>query len=392
MASAHSHAFQRILRGKTQKRQQDADFWSWRNLMYRVANKLNPEDIYIVSRFAFAELALTGITAVGEFHYLHHTPDGTSYDNRVECSEAVIRAALDVGIRMCLLRVVYKNSSFGKSHLPEQSRFVDGNLDVAIQDVEWLLNKYQDNPMVKIGVAPHSVRAVPLEWLKKLSTFSNKKNIPFHIHVSEQQKEVSECVAAYGVTPIALLAKNELLNKSVVLVHATHATPKDIQAILDYQSFVCLCRTTERDLGDGLFSTEDYFDKGGKACFGIDSHALGNPFEEMRAAELDERSRTQKRQCSADGTVLLHAASTLGYQAIGHDGKEAEDGIWLNPSHPSLVGANDESLDDAIVFGCQPGAVERVVVNGKTIVKNGTIENYDNIVSSYQSILDKYKC
>ena len=224
MASAHSHGFQRIMRGKTQKRTKDADFWSWRKLMYQVANQLNPADIYNVYRFAFAEMALTGITAVGEFHYLHHGPDGTPYDNRLECSEAVIRAALDVGIRISLLRVVYKTSNFGVGHLPEQARFVDDDVALALQDVDSLLAKYKDNPLVEIGVAPHSVRAVPLDDLRVVSDFSKDKNIPFHIHLSEQQKEVRQCIEAYGKTPIGLLHDHNILDKRVVAVHATHAT------------------------------------------------------------------------------------------------------------------------------------------------------------------------
>lgn len=358
--------------------------------MYQVANQLNPADIYNVYRFAFAEMALTGITAVGEFHYLHHGPDGTPYDNRLECSEAVIRAALDVGIRISLLRVVYKTSNFGVGHLPEQARFVDDDVALALQDVDSLLAKYKDNPLVEIGVAPHSVRAVPLDDLRVVSDFSKDKNIPLHIHLSEQQKEVSQCIEAYGKTPIGLLHDHNILDKRVVAVHATHATKDDVAAILKNKSIICICRTTERDLGDGLFVTEGFFDQKGRACFGIDSHAIGNPFEEMRAVELDERSRTQKRQCSADGSVLLHAASTCGYEAIGHDGKEKEDEVWLDAAHPSLVGIKNNSLDDAIVFGGQPGAVEKVIVNGKAIVEDGSIKNISAIVSDYQDTLAKY--
>ncbi|NOY92811.1 MAG: amidohydrolase family protein, partial [Deltaproteobacteria bacterium] len=225
LATSHSHAFQRALRGLAQRHGATAsreDFWSWRGLMYRLAEQLTPEDVFALSRFAFAELALAGVTAVGEFHYLAHQPDGTPYDDRLELADAVVRAAREIGLRITLLRVLYGRAAAGRAPEGAQRRFCDRRVEDGLMDVEALLARYGQDACVHVGVAPHSVRAVPREWLGEAARFSEAHDLPLHAHVSEQRAELDACRAEHGVTPIRLLSEEAALSTRFVAVHATH--------------------------------------------------------------------------------------------------------------------------------------------------------------------------
>ena len=190
LATAHSHAFQRALRGRTHRVGLGRSFWSWRDRMYDLANRLDPETMYAISRFAFAELARAGFTAVGEFHYLHHQPGGHPYNDRTVLAKAVVRAARDVGLRITLLRVLYERGGFHQDLTPAQQRFTDRDLDTALSDVEELRTGFSDDPCVRVGLAPHSLRAVPADWLRGASQFAEKHNLVLHMHVAEQPREV----------------------------------------------------------------------------------------------------------------------------------------------------------------------------------------------------------
>jgi len=362
LATAHSHAFQRALRGRTQRK--SGSFWSWRGLMYRFAERLEPDDVYALSRFAYAELARCGVTAVGEFHYVHHQPDGTPYDDRTELADAVVRAALDVGLRIALLRVLYHRPGLGRQIEGAQRRFADARLEDALRDVEALRARWADEPRVRVGVAPHSVRAVPGPWIAEAARFADARALPLHMHVSEQRREIHECLAEHGRRPVELLDELGALGPRFVAVHATHLAPHEVRALGG--SFVCLCRTTERDLGDGLPPTGPLVGAGARLCFGTDSHAVSDPFEEARAAELDERSRTERR-ATLEAPALLRAASADGYEAIGFGGASDEDAVVLDADDPALVGADDAALDDAVIFGAGPAAVRAVRVGGVTL-------------------------
>ncbi len=362
LATAHSHAFQRALRGRAQRR--GGSFWSWRGLMYDLVERLGPEDLYALSRFAFAELARCGVTAVGEFHYVHHQADGTPYETRTELADAVIRAALDVGIRVCLLRVIYRRPGHGRSPEGAQRRFCDAELEHALQDIERLRGRWSAEPRVQIGVAAHSLRAVPLPWIIEAARFADTHRLPFHMHLSEQRRELHECLAEHGRRPVEVLREAGVLGPRFVAVHATHLADHEVDALGG--SFVCLCRTTERDLGDGLARTGDLVRAGARLCFGVDSHAVSDPFEEARAAELDERSRTGRRAI-LEAPDLLEAATATGYAALGMEGAQLEDRVLLRAEDPALAGLVDATLDDAIVFGAGPSAVRSVAVAGREL-------------------------
>jgi formimidoylglutamate deiminase len=379
IATAHSHAFQRALRGRTQRAGR-ASFWSWRGLMYQLAQALTPESIYALSRFAFVELARAGVTAVGEFHYVHHQPGGAPYDDRTILSDAVIRAALDAGIRITLLRVIYARAGFGRALEEGQRRFVDADIEHAFDDIEVLAKRYADDPRVRIGVAPHSLRAVPIEGVVSASKFARDRAMPLHMHVSEQRREVRECLAEHARRPIALLHERGVLDERFVAVHATHVTREEAELLAAARSFACVCRTTERDLGDGLAQLTDL--AAARLAFGTDSHASSDPFEEARAAELDERSRIEKR-CTLDATVLLEAMTANGYAAIGmpNDG----DRVVLDRTDPALVGCSIE--DDAVVFAANASCVDEVIVNGTRIVERGEHAGYDETRRAFEAAM-----
>lgn len=390
LATAHSHAFQRALRGRTQRRTTRAgSFWGWRDLMYTLAGKIDPDDMYALARFAYAELAMSGVTAVGEFHYVHHDRNGQPYTHRTELADAVIRAAKDVGIRICLIRTAYMRGGHETPLDPVQKRFSDDNVDSIIGDLDTLQMQYADDPQVTVAVAAHSIRAVPLQQIRTLAEYAAQHNMPFHMHVCEQRRELEECRAEYGTTPVAILTEVGVLSNRFVAVHATHLSPQEITDLGAQQAFVCLCRTTERDLGDGLPQTSDLLQSGVRLCVGVDSHACENAFEEIRAVELDERSRLEIRHAAAEAPALLNAATREGYTACGMEGCWPEDNIYLNAHDPSIAVIDETHAADAIIFGATPRAVDKVVVAGKTIVEDGRHPKYKSIYDQYRKTLRK---
>ncbi|UJR79287.1 formimidoylglutamate deiminase [Sandaracinus amylolyticus] len=370
LASAHSHAFQRALRARTQRRAATTgSFWSWRGLMYELAARVTPDDVFDLSRFAFVELARAGVTAVGEFHYLHHDTSGAPYADRLALSHAVIRAAREAGVRITLLRVVYQRAGTNRPPEGAQHRFCDPRLDDALADVDALAAHYANDPLVRIGIAPHSVRAVPRETLRECASFARARSMPVHAHVAEQRREIRECLAEHGRRPVELLADEGVLDARFVAVHATHLRPHDARLLGDARAFACVCRTTERDLGDGLADVAAMRAAGVRLCTGADSHAISDPFEEARAVELDDRTRAEARHVAADADDLLAALAGEGYASIGWDDAEREDEVRLDASDPALVGTGTSS--DAVIWGASPRCVREVRVAGRTIVADG---------------------
>ena len=389
-ATVHSHAFQRALRGRTQRRQTKAgSFWSWRGLMYELAGKLDPQDIFNISRFAFMELAMSGVTAVGEFHYVLHQQDGTPYDNRTILADSVIRAAKEAGVRITLIRTAYFRAGHNLEIESTQKRFCDPSVDKVLQDIETLSNRYKSDPMVNVALAAHSIRAVPIAQVKALADYARKHSMPFHMHVDEQRREIEECKQEYGWRPVELLAEHGILSDNFVGIHATHLAPNEIKALGDANAFVCVCRTTERDLGDGLPQTADLIKAGVKISVGVDSHASSDAFEEIRAVELDERSRTEARTVTAEAAELLEMATKNGFEAIGMADVWQEDKVYLYANDPSVAGSQDELLADAVIFGATPRAVDKVIIAGETVVKDGVHVQCGGACKAYRETLRK---
>ncbi|HYY97522.1 MAG TPA: formimidoylglutamate deiminase, partial [Pyrinomonadaceae bacterium] len=275
--NAHSHAFQRVIRGRTERRGARGrdSFWTWREQMYDAASRLTPEDIYDASRMAFLEMALGGITTVGEFHYLHRTPEGSGYEDPNLLSKQVVRAALDVGIRIALLRVAYARAGYSKEPDPRQLRFIEPDPEAYARNTESLAEDLARSDSDEgpdggeaaprrawVGVAPHSVRAVPVEYLRRLRDFADARSLPLHMHVAEQPAEVSACVEETGRTPVALLADEGLLGPRFTGVHAVHVTPEEVELLAKARACVCACPTTERNLGDGVVPADLFFEEG----------------------------------------------------------------------------------------------------------------------------------
>src|SRR5271170_3677724 len=288
--NAHSHSFQRLIRGKSESRiVSGKDFWSWRGTMYHVASQLSPQDVYDVARMAFLEMVLAGTTTVGEFHYLHNAPNGQPYDDPNLLSKQVIAAAQSVGIRIVLLRTAYLRSGHELPRDPGQVRFFESTR-AFLKNMDALIGACSATPSeVQFGVAPHSIRAVPLSDLKEIAAWSRQTNLPLHMHVAEQVAENEACLREYGFTPVALFNKERLLGPDFTAVHAIHVRSDEIAMLADAGATICSCPTTERNLGDGIIAADDVMAAGIRVALGSDSQAQIGPLEDAR--ELDYHLR-----------------------------------------------------------------------------------------------------
>ncbi|MGH3413444.1 MAG: formimidoylglutamate deiminase [Marmoricola sp.] len=311
MANCHSHAFHRALRGHTQAvtRPGRGSFWTWREQMYRLAGELTPDGYHDLAREVYAEMRATGITAVGEFHYLHHQPDGTPYDDPNEMGRALLAAADDAGVRIRLLDTCYLAAGFGREPEGVQRRFSDGDAGRWRERVE----AFGDD---RVAAAIHSVRAVPRDQLPTVAEWAAGR--PLHVHLSEQVAENEACVAATGLTPTQLLAECGALGTTTSVVHATHLTDRDTTLLGEAGGFGCFCPTTERDLADGIGPSRALAAAGARLTLGSDSHAVIDLFEEMRAVEMHERLASQQRG-HWSAAELLAAATTTGHASLGFD-------------------------------------------------------------------------
>ncbi len=377
LCNVHSHGFQRGMAGLSERRSRPHDnFWSWREIMYRFLDRLTPEDVAAITAQAYAEMLETGFTRVGEFHYLHHAPDGSRYDDPNLLAREVIRAARDVGIRIALLRVAYARAGYQTDPNPQQVRFIEDSPDVYLKNLEQLLDVNDD--MAWIGVAPHSVRAVPLDYLKTIVAFANERGLPVHMHVAEQPAEVSACIAEYGRSPVALLETEGLLSKRFTAVHAIHVTPKAIAALARSGAFVCACPTTERNLGDGVVPADAYFDGGVRIALGSDSQIQIDLLEDARELEYHLRLQKMERNVLAPMLAerLFDCATINGAASIGFDGGRIKPGapadfFTVDLNDLSIAGSSPDDLLTNIVFSLARTAVRDVVVAGKRIIENG---------------------
>jgi formiminoglutamate deiminase len=366
-ANAHSHAFHRALRGRTQSG--EGTFWTWRELMYGLAGRLDPDQYYALARAVYAEMALAGITCVGEFHYLHHAAGDEPYDDPNEMAHSLVVAAAEAGIRITLLDTLYLTSGVDGAPLTgPQRRFDDGSVDA------WAdrLSSLPFPPHMRAGVAAHSVRAVPAELLPSVVEVAAGR--PLHIHLSEQRAENEACLARYGRTPTQLLADAGVLGPTTTAVHATHLSDVDAGLLGQSGTRVCLCPTTERDLGDGIGPARALADAGSPLCLGSDSHAVIDPLEEARAVELDERLRTEQRG-HFDTASLIDAATRGGHGALGWaDAGVIEVGARADLVTVRLDTVRTAGYDDpatAVLYGATAADIVDVVVDGRPIVHNG---------------------
>jgi len=385
MPNAHSHAFQRGMTGNTEFRLSSRDsFWTWRQAMYALANRIQPDDLQTLATQLFIEMLKAGYTSVAEFHYLHRTPEGHLYPTGTRLWDAVIAAAETAGIGLTLLPTLYQTSDFGAKPLnPEQARFA--------LDTDWFIRAIADRvrlerlgaSTLRTGAAFHSLRAVPLAILSEAAQALRQidHTLPLHIHVAEQVKEVESCIQVTGQRPIELLLDTGLLDAHWCLVHATHATPAELKGIASSGATVCVSISTEANLGDGFFDAARFLKFGGHLCVGSDSQATVSPTEELRWMEYQARLRKKRRGVLADpaeahvGTRLWREAAEHGARAIGQPagaiavGRRA-DWLVLDDAHTSMAGAAPNTAIDHLIFAGGSAAIRDVMVGGKWVVKD----------------------
>jgi formimidoylglutamate deiminase len=387
MANAHSHAFQRAMAGAAEFRISAGDsFWTWREAMYRLANRLEPSQLQVVATQLFIEMLKAGYTSVAEFHYLHRRTDGSAYAGSNALWDAVRAAAETAGIGLTLLPTLYQSSDFGPVPLKAEQRRFALETDAFVRAIDDAVRAGSSSRGAAgyVGAAFHSLRAVSQATLSEATAQlrSIDPRLPLHIHVAEQSREVESCKAYSGMRPIELLLKTGLLNQHWCLVHCTHATGAELRGIAAAGAAVCVSISTEANLGDGFFEAPAFLKARGRLCIGSDSQSTVNPAEELRWLEYEQRLRRRRRGVLATsklpnvGTRLWREAASTGAQALGQPtgaiaaGQRA-DWLVLDPSHPSLAGAPLEAALDHVLFAAADAAIGDVMVAGRWVVKGG---------------------
>ncbi len=386
LVNTHSHVFHRAIRGRTQSGV--ADFWAWREQMYAVAARLDPGLLYDLARATYAEMALAGITAVGEFHYLHHDADGTRYADENELGQVVTRAATDAGLRITLLDTCYLQAGVDGAPLAGvQRRFDDGSFDAWAARVAAL----RAGERVRIGAAIHSVRAVPRPALGPVAAFAREHGLPLHVHLSEQPAENEACLAAYGCTPTELLHSADALAATTTAVHATHLTGTDIELLGASRTSISMCCTTERDLADGVGPAVRLAAAGAPIVLGSDGHMAIDLWEEARAVELDERLVTGTRG-HFEVPALLTALTAAGAVSLGWDSGRLAAGALADLTTVRLdsvrtAGARSGDVLAHVLFAASAPDVVNVIVGGRDVVSDGHHVDVPDVGSALESAI-----
>ena len=386
LANAHSHAFQRALRGRTHHGA--GSFWSWREQMYRVADRLDPENYLALARATYAEMALAGVTTVGEFHYVHHAPGGVGYDDPNAMGQALVAAAAEAGVRITLIDACYLHGGIAAAPEGAQQRFSDGSVEAWVERVSAL----GTDEMVRVGAAIHSMRAVDPDSAATVAGWAAEGGRPLHAHVSEQPAENEACLEAYGRTPTALLADAGALSGSFTAVHATHLDDADVRLLGEAGTGCCVCPTTERDLADGIGAMRRLADAGASLSLGSDSHAVIDLFEEARAVELDERLASGKRGRHS-AAELLRAASAGGHECLGWpDAGRIEAGaradlVTVALDGVRLAGTQPGNALESVVFAAAAADVQNVIADGREIVTDGRHVSVDVPRELHEAVL-----
>ena len=393
--NAHSHSFQRLIRGKSESRVTSGrDFWSWRGTMYHAASSLDPQEVYDVARMAFLEMLLAGTTTVGEFHYLHNAPDGRAYDDPNVLAKQVIAAAQSTGIRIVLLRAAYVRAGFDLPNDAGQMRFYETS-KAYLDAMDALVKERSDG--VQFGVAPHSIRAVPMPELREIAAWARAHGMPLHMHVAEQVAENDACMLEYGATPVKLLSREGILGRNFTAVHAVHVTGEEVAMLAAAQVTVCSCPTTERNLGDGFVPADALLSAGVRIALGSDSQAQIDPLEDARELEYHLRLQQQKRAIldQVSGKTLaeelfesatVHGAQSLAVKAGGLGVGEFADFFTVDLSDVSIAGSSAKDLLPILVFSLNRTAIRDVVVGGRVVIREMRHVEQDEIVGRYREL------
>lgn len=395
LCNAHSHAFQRALAGHTEQRSPAGrdSFWTWRERMYDLAGRVDATALTAIARQVYCEMLASGYTSVAEFHYLHRDPQAP--DRQDTMLQAIVRAATDSGIRLTYVPVLYERAGFDDPEPAVHQRSFAMNVD------EFLAHHTRavaySGECISIAVGAHSLRAVSHESLAEIVRVAADQNVPMHLHIAEQQREVDQCMAAYGRRPVRWLLENFNVSERWCLVHATHIDFDETASLASSGAVVALCPSTEANLGDGLFPLHDYLKEGGRIAIGSDSHVSINPFEELRWLEYGQRLATQSRNIASlrdshvgselFSRVLEGGAMASGQSTVGLETGAPADLVVLSDDDPMLAGHDDESRLDALVFSGYPLPVERVMVNGDWRVVDAMHVDRDRARSEYAATI-----
>lgn len=389
IANLHSHAFQRAMAGLAERQTDPGDsFWTWRETMYRMAGRFDPDTLHAVASQLYAEMLEAGYTTVCEFHYLHHAPDGRPYADPAAMSRALVRAARETGIRLTLLPVLYMTGGFDGRPLGERQRRFGHDVDAFVRLVDAL--RAEEGASLRVGCALHSLRAVPANAMRAvLATLP--RDMPMHIHIAEQLGEVQDCLALRGARPVEWLLGNADVDARWTLVHATHLERAEVDGIARSGATVAICPTTEANLGDGLFPLCDFLEAGGAIGIGSDSQVSVSPVEELRWLEYGQRLATHHRNIavragspSVGGTLLevVHASAS---NATGLDG--SGDVVVLDADAPQFAGAIADDVADRWIFSGNRPLVREVHVAGARVVADGRHRDRDAIAARYRDAM-----
>ena len=393
LPNLHSHAFQRAMAGRTEHRGSAYDsFWTWREHMYRTALRITPEQLEAIATQLYAEMLQAGFTRVGEFHYLHHAPDGRPYDNQAELATRIASAAAQTGIGLTLLPVFYAHANFaGLPPTEGQRRFITSPTQFA-HLLEASRTALRALPTATIGIAPHSLRAVTPD---ELATLIQMAPTRIHIHIAEQQREVADCLAWSGATPVAWLLDHAEVNETWCLIHATHMTDAETTNLARTGAVAGLCPVTEANLGDGIFPTRDYLAQAGKFGIGTDSNIIISAAEELRQLEYAQRLHHRARNVLAPpgastGLTLFRSAHTGGSQALAISSAGLAKGapadiVSLRANDPAYPALTAETVLDTWLFAAGSRLVDNVWVAGRRLVSNGRHHEYDAIAERFAS-------
>lgn len=381
--NAHSHAFQYAMAGMAEQHENaddSDDFWGWRESMYQLALTITPDDLYKIGVDLYSEMLRNGYTSVAEFHYVHHQPDGTPYSNLAEMGEALLRASQDTGIKITLVPIFYQKGGFGKAPNDRQRRFISKTVEDYKKLFDATVKVAQKYPLAKVAIGIHSMRGVePTDIIRVVNEFP--QNIPFHIHVSEQLKEIEDSIAYLGKRPVEWMLDNIEMSDRFHLVHATHLTDKETKGIADCGANVVLCPSTEGNLGDGIFPLIDFQKLGGKWSIGTDSHIGLNPLEEIRILDYGQRLISHKRNIMIgngyqdSGQYAINQSTLAGRKAMNNYAEayfkvgQDFDAVIFNASHPTLKNTNLEHLASRIVYTADGSMMSGVFVRGDVIKK-----------------------
>ena len=398
IANLHSHAFQRAMAGLAERRASEHDsFWSWRETMYAFAARIGPDDLHAIAAQLYVEMLRAGYTQVCEFHYLHHAPDGRPYADPAAMSRALIAAAREAGIGLTLLPVLYMRGGFdGRALSARQARF-GLEVDAFLRLLDTL--RAEENPLLRIGMAFHSLRAVPADALAA-TLAALPPDLPRHIHIAEQTAEVEECIALRGARPVRWLLDHAGVDARWTLVHATHLDNGEVQGIAQSGATVAICTTTEANLGDGLFPLRAYLDAGGGWGIGSDSNSSTSPVEELRWLEYGQRLISHSRNVVASaaqpsvGENLLRevahsAAASTGVMVGLIEAGQRADWLVLDEDAPELAARDEASLMDSWLFSGNRNLVREVVVAGQRVVSDGRHVDEERIATRYRECVTR---